>query len=99
MAVHANILAERQALALEAIQDQMARWAIGEYTATDEDSEREIDPSLMSDFSELESGAKLDPAYPAFVDAMRGRRYGGKALTDAWSWFRHGFNKALLRRA
>ncbi len=32
----AQILAERQALALEGIQDQLGRWAIGEYAQPDE---------------------------------------------------------------
>lgn len=50
---------------------------------------------LKSDFSLLSEEATENPAFPAFVQAMKGHAYGQKELVGAWSWFRDGFAAGL----
>ncbi len=49
---------------------------------------------LASDFSLIEDPlARKNPAWDEFVKEMKGRAYGHEALNDAWSWFKHGWDR------
>ena len=48
--------------------------------------------TLRSDFSLIDSASKKHAAWGAFKDAMRGKAYGRDALTQAWAFYRQGWD-------
>lgn len=40
-----------------------------------------------------------DPAWAHFVKALERKQYGHEAIWDAWHWFCHGWDSAVIQEA
>lgn len=51
----------------------------------------------MADLACIPNNEREHPAYTAFVIATKDSRLRSKALTEAWRWFRDGYDAATER--